>query len=74
MLNNEAVRTIIRNRKDETNDRWDKVAERAGIPLDTLRKYIYRETGAMTLETTARVLDAMGLELAIIEKGTKKKC
>jgi predicted transcriptional regulator len=67
MLDNDSIREILKKRKAEMEIPWRVIAERAGISLSTLAKYIYGDN-AMRTELLIYVLEAVGLELIIREK------
>lgn len=68
MLDNDSIREILKKRKRELNIPWGEIAEMAGVAESTLAKYIYNQN-AMRTELLTYVLEAMGLELIIREKG-----
>ena len=67
MLDNDMIRGILKRRKEELGTPWRVIAEKAGISLSTLAKYIYGDN-AMRTELLIYVLEAVGLELIIREK------
>ena len=73
MLTNEYVRNLIKVRKETLGISWEEIAEKADISWPTLQKFIYNQTGTMKFMTIVRVMDALGLELAIqLKEGGKK--
>ena len=70
-MTNEYVRATLRNMKESKRMEWEDIAEKADVSLSTLYKFVYNQTGSMKLETIARVLDAMGLEMVIRPKEDK---
>lgn len=70
-MTNEYVRATLRNMKESKRMEWEDIAEKADVSLSTLYKFVYNQTGSMKLETIARVLDAMGLEMVIRPKEGK---
>ena len=73
-LTNEYVRATLRNLKDAKGMEWEDIAEKAGVSVSTLYKFVYNQTGSMKLETVSRVLEAMGMEMVIRPKEDKKTC
>ena len=67
MLDNDMIRGILKRRKEELGIPWRVIAEKAGISLSTLAKYIYGDN-AMRTELLIYVLEAVGMELVIMEK------
>lgn len=67
MLDNDMIREILKKRKEELEVPWRVIAERAGISQSTLAKYIYGDN-AMRTELLTYVLEAVGMELVIMEK------
>ena len=70
-MTNEYVRQTLRNLKESREMEWEDIAEKADVSVSTLYKFVYSQTGSMKLETVARVLDALGMELAIRPKEGK---
>ena len=70
-MTNEYIRATLRSMKESKRMEWEDVAEKADVSVSTLYKFVYNQTGSMKLETIARVLDAMGLEMVIRPKEDK---
>lgn len=68
LLTNEYVRATLKNLKDARNMKWEEIAEKAGVSVDTLYKFVYGQTGTMKLDTVVRVLDVLGMEMVIRPK------
>lgn len=73
MLNNEILRRLIREQKDRIGISWEEAAAKAGVSVSSIYKFVYGQTNAMTLDSYAAVLDALGLELAVLNKESGRK-
>lgn len=71
LMTNEYVRATLKNLKESKKMEWEDIAEKADVSVSTLYKFVYNTTGSMKLETIARVLDALGMEMAIRPKEDK---